>query len=228
MGPARWLKKCNRKIKYRQPNAVFLHYTITFDPGKYSKSMPLKNEEELVRNIKEGNKTALDLVYYGYHKRIFAFAFSYLKREEDAMDVVHDVFLKFWENRPNLSAESKIEPLIFTITRNTVLSIFRKNTSRQKYLSYLGSQSTDDSTTEKMVDYDLLNEKVESLIAQLPAQRRAIYTLSRHSGLSNKEISARLNIAEKTVEDNITKALVYLRKGVKGAMEAKLFLYLFL
>ncbi len=190
--------------------------------------MALKNEQELLRNIKEGNKTSLDEVYYAYHKRIYAFAFSYLKLEEDAMDVVHDVFLKFWESRHNFSAQSKIEPLIFTITRNTVLSIFRKNSSKQKYLSYLGSQTTDDSTTEKMVDYDLLNEKVENLVAQLPPKRREIYSLSRNRGLSNREISARLNIAEKTVEDNLTKALAYLRKGINGAMAGKLFFYLFL
>lgn len=186
-------------------------------------------EKEIIQGLKKGDKSCIDTLYKVYHQRIYAFALSYLKVSEDALDVAHEVFICLWEKRKDLDAEKNIESFIFTVTRNAVLSLFRKKASEQKYLSYLASLTIEDTATEKMVDYDLLNEKVETLVAQLPPRRLEIYTLSRNRGLSNKEISAQLDIAEKTVEDHLTKALAFLRNGLNGVGVAGLvFYYLFL
>ncbi len=187
------------------------------------------DEKEIIRGLKKGDKSCIDILYKTYHQRIYAFALSYLKVSEDALDVAHEVFICLWEKREKLDAEKNIESFVFAVTRNTVLSIFRKRASEQKYLSYLTSLTIEDTVTEKMVNYNLLNEKVETLVAQLPPRRREVYTLSRKRGLSNKEISTRMNITEKTVEDHITKALASLRNGLKGVgVAGMMFYYLFL
>lgn len=193
--------------------------------------MPLNlNDETIINGLKEGNKLIIDQIYHAYHKRIFAFALSLLKEEEDALDIVHEVFVKLWKNRHELAPDTRVEPLIFTITRNTVLSLFRKKASEKKYQEHLNKAPAEDitSNTENVVEYNLLKDKVDQYVQQLPPKSRKVYLLSREQGLSNKEIAQKMGIAEKTVEDHITKALNFLKKHLRDiGITGVLFWYLF-
>jgi RNA polymerase sigma-70 factor (ECF subfamily) len=193
--------------------------------------MPSIHEKEIVAGLKNSDKSTVDSLYMHFHRRIYAFAFSLIKVEEDALDVVHEVFIKLWEKRKSLDDDTKIEALIFTITRNTVLSFFRKRASQKKYNDQIISASLQNysSSTEEMIDYEFLKEKVDSLILQLPPKSQNVFLLSREKGLSNKEIAQKLEIAEKTVEDHITRALAFLKKNLKEiGILGTLFWHLFL
>lgn len=184
----------------------------------------------MTKGLINGDKTAIDSIYSAYHKRIYAFAYSYLKVKDDALDVVHEVFMKLWENRHNIEPDTKLEAFVFTITRNTVLSIFRKKASEKKYLDNLSILTvTEDLNTLNLLDYQFLKESIDQLIENLPPKRKQVFLISRNEGLSNKDIAQRLGISEKTVEDHITKALAFLREKMnKMGLIASLFAYLFL
>jgi RNA polymerase sigma-70 factor (family 1) len=194
------------------------------------KQIPTDNE--IIAGLREGSKMVIDQMYKVYHKRIFAFAFSLLKIEDDALDIVHEVFIKLWEHRHNLESNTKIEPLIFTIARNTVLSLFRKRASETKYQNYMIIDNKDEkseASTENMAEYSFLKEKVDHLVEQLPQKSQRVYILSREKGLSNKEIAGQLKIAEKTVEDHITRSLTLLKKHLRETgIVGMLFWFLFI
>jgi len=98
-----------------------------------------------------------------------------------------------------------------------VLSVFRKRISEQKYLDHLAvSAVTNTDDTEDQINYSLLKQRYEQLIEQLPPKRREIYTLSKIKGLPNKQIAALQGIAEKTVEDHLTKAFSFLKQNLSG------------
>ena len=52
-------------------------------------------------------------------------------------------------------------------------------------------------------------------VENMPPQRKQIFKMSRKEGLSNEEISLKLNINKRTVENHITQALADLRKVLK-------------
>lgn len=187
-------------------------------------------ESKMTSGLINDDKAVIDLIYSTYHKRIYAFAFSYLKIKDDALDVVHEVFLKLWENRHRIEPDTKIEAFVFTITRNTVLSIFRKKASEKKYMDHLACVTiSHDLNTQNQLDYTFLKETIDGLIKDLPPKRQEVFLKSRKDGLSNKEIAQQLNISEKTVEDHITKALGFLKKKMdKIGIIASLFYYLFI
>ena len=163
----------------------------------------------------KGDKKAIDRLYEKFHARIFYFALSFLKNEEDSYDIVQEVFIKLWENRSTYQNYTNIDALIFTLAKNTVLSVFRKRASEQKYLEFLGySAQTNNEATSEQVDYSFLKQQYESIIPQLPPKRKEIFMLSREKGLSNKEIAKLKGISEKTVEDHITKSLAFLKKHI--------------
>lgn len=63
----------------------------------------------------------------------------------------------------------------------------------------------------KNVFYKETNSKLEKLIATLPPVRRKIFEMSRFKEMSHKEISEKLSIAPKTVENHINLALKYIK-----------------
>lgn len=187
-------------------------------------------ENKMTSGLINDDKAIIDLIYNTYHKRIYTFAYSYLKIKDDALDVVHEVFMKLWESRHRIEPDTKIEAFVFTITRNTVLSIFRKKASEKKYMDHLANLTiSHDFNTQNQLDYNFLKETIDDLIKDLPPKRQEVFLKSRKDGLSNKEIAQQLNISEKTVEDHITKALGFLRKKMdKIGIVGSLFFYLFI
>ena len=57
---------------------------------------------------------------------------------------------------------------------------------------------------------------IDIAIEQMPEQRRRIFKMSRKDGLSNEEISLKLEINKRTVENHITQALADLREILKN------------
>ncbi len=53
--------------------------------------MPTIQDRKIISGLKDGDKAIIDYLYTQYHRRIYAFAFSLLKVEEDALDIVHEV-----------------------------------------------------------------------------------------------------------------------------------------
>ncbi len=167
----------------------------------------------LCEGLRRGDKNILDEIYSRYHKKIFGFALSYLKNEDDAYDVVQEVFINIWNSRSGLNKDTRIEPLIYTSAKNAVISLFRKKSTEKKYLEYLGNSVISNNIgAEELTDFGFLEEQYEALIIQLPEKRKKIFLLSRKAGLSNKEIAVRLGISEKTVENQMTSALAFFKE----------------
>lgn len=180
--------------------------------------------------LKNDDRSVIDEIYASYHLRLFRFALAYLKNEEDSYDVVQEVFVKLWENRFHLAATTVFDAFLFTVTKNTVISLLRKRITEQKYQAeFAGNNEAENSTIEGDIDYQIINTKYLQLVELLPPKRREIFRLSREGGKSNKEIALEKGISEKTVEDHLTKSLSFLRQQLgKLGYSVLLFVYLFL
>ena len=174
------------------------------------------DRNKIIKRLRAGEKEALNELYAMYSRRVFSFAFGYLKQEEDAHDVVQEVFIRLWTTREKLSSDSNLEAYLFTLARNLVISTFRKKISEKEYLENLRFLVVkNNSDTESQVDYALLAEKMKVLIHSMPEQRQRVYLLSKESGRSNKSIAEELQISVKTVEDHVTKARKFLKDHLK-------------
>lgn len=184
---------------------------------------------KLLKQIRVNDKDAINSIFLAYSKRLYNFAFAYLKTDGDSRDVVQDTFVSLWNNRNNLKEDTNLEAYLFTITRNSVISIFRKKISEKEYLKYLRETAIIQYTeNDGQYDYERLSEHLRELVNQLPEQRKLIFRLSKENGLSNKAIAEELNISVKTVEDHMTKARRFLKSRLTGyGIVAVLFYELF-
>ncbi|HRT47934.1 MAG TPA: RNA polymerase sigma-70 factor [Bacteroidales bacterium] len=188
----------------------------------------IENEEFLVRSLSKGNILAFNTLFKEYSGRLFRFANGYLRSEAEAEEIVQEVFTIIWEKRKDLKDELSFKSYLFTIAFNIIKKHFRRKTYLAEYLNSEIYSDLDISTTDK-IDYDSVCDFIRKLVDRLPDRRREIFIKSRFEGLSIKELSEELGISHKTVENQITAALKFLKENLKHEfLPAVLFFFLFI
>jgi RNA polymerase sigma-70 factor (ECF subfamily) len=76
--------------------------------------------------------------------------------------------------------------------------------------------STSANPADQFLTFHELELQIQDIVKGLPEKCRLVYQLSREQGLSNKEIAGKLGISDKTVENQLTKALARIRSGLRG------------
>lgn len=180
--------------------------------------------------LKEGDVASFDDIFKKYHKKVYYFANSYLKNKEEAEDVVQEVFMNLWRHRDQINEHSIFSKYLFKITYNATCKRFRKRSSEKKHLEeMLQSTSIEDNSTKLDIEYNNLLETKDLLINNLPERQKRILLLSIEEQLTSEEISRKLNISKKTVENYLSSARTYLRKSLSDkGMLSFLFMVLFL
>ncbi|MCX6262056.1 MAG: RNA polymerase sigma-70 factor [Bacteroidia bacterium] len=173
----------------------------------------IKDESLLVLNLSKGNLLAFNALYRAYSGRLYRFALGYLKQESEAEELVQEVFTIIWEKRSNLKEELSFKSFLFTISFNIIRKNFRTKTYLSDYLKTVTGSEQDMQTSQKIL-YDSLSQFINELVNKLPARRKEIFIKSRFEGLSIKEISEKLKISHKTVENQLTDALRFIRTNL--------------
>jgi RNA polymerase sigma-70 factor (family 1) len=186
-----------------------------------------ENEEQVVKSLSEGNVLAFNTLFREYSNRLYRFAYSYLKSEAEAEELVQEVFTIIWEKHKDLKKELSFKSFLFTISFNIIRKHFRTKTNLVKYLKN-GYCFDLDLQTSQNINYNSLYQYITTLVNKLPDRRREIFIKSRFEGLSIKEIAEELHISHKTVENQITDALKFIRQNIsKESTLYILFFFLF-
>ena len=171
-------------------------------------------EVSFVFALQRGEASAVDYFFNKYAKQLYRFAFSYLKSESDAEEIVQEIFLKIWEKRKNIDPNQAFKKYLFTITLNSIRKNFLQKAKEEKFKLELYNVLLEQSIEEKEeINYHsylkILNEQIELL----PEKRKEIFVMHKKEGLTVKEVSEILNISPKTVENQLTSAIKSIRDG---------------
>jgi len=130
-----------------------------------------------------------------------------------AKDVVQGSFLKLWEARPAISNDLTVKAYLYKIIINSSLDILRKEKKKQDGQKDAGQRMRDGSSSNGIDqnDYKQLSNEIDQAISELPEQMRRIFQLCRFEGLKYREVADRLGISVKTVETQMSRALLKLR-----------------
>ncbi|WP_349317844.1 RNA polymerase sigma-70 factor [Chitinophaga sp. MM2321] len=164
--------------------------------------------------VRKGDQAAFAEIYHKYAAELFQYAGKVLKDSTAAEDIVQELFAGLWKSREQLHIHTSLRAYIYAANRNLLLKVIRKREKESHLFNQLEYRVTYAPDPENLLHNKELGIRISLLAAGLPDKCREIYRLSREQHLSNKEISARLGITEKTVENQLTIALRKLRKGM--------------
>lgn len=173
----------------------------------------LKDESVFVSGLSKGNLVAFNALYREYSSRLYRFAYGYLKNDAEAEELVQEVFTIIWEKRAELKEELSFRSFLFTIAFNLIRKHFRTRTYLNIYLKSISGTGKDNSTSQKIV-HDSLHQYITTLVERLPQRRREIFIKSRFEGKSIKQIAEELQLSHKTIENQLTDALRFLRMNL--------------
>ncbi|TDS12180.1 RNA polymerase sigma factor [Sphingobacterium paludis] len=171
-----------------------------------------------------GDAEAFYHLFLRYNKSLYTTAYMKLNDEEEAKDVVQDVFANLWHKREAIAIRNgQLAPYLYAAIRYRVLDIIakKKNASDHIRSLHVFLQHCEDHT-DHAVRENMLLTIIKQQISLLPNRMQQIFLLSRYDHLSHKEIAQRLDIAESTVTDQVKKAMKILRSKLRH-----LFLLLF-
>ena len=185
-------------------------------------------EREVIEQLRDGSKEAFRLMFDEVGPKIYAFALSYLKNDFEAEELLQEVFLKLWEIRSSLDSSRNLKSFLFKICINLIYDFIRRKNIEQVYLDYSekNNPSSGDNTWHEVIYNDMLNN-LQQLIAAMPEQRQRIFRMSKEDGLSNEEIADRLNLSKRTVENQLYRAVSFLKEKINtGSIPALFFFFL--
>ncbi|MCQ6957316.1 RNA polymerase sigma factor [Mucilaginibacter aquariorum] len=170
------------------------------------------DEQQLLLRLKKHDQEAFTVIYNTYAKKLFRYAVKIIKSSEIAEDTVHDVFVKLWNDAPSLNIESSIQPYLYKVTRNHLLNLITREGVQDRFINEIVSTTKDfTQNTEDTLVYRETLEKTMQAIDKLPAQRKLIFEMRRNNGMSHSQIARELNIADSTVNNQLVKALKYIK-----------------
>ena len=143
------------------------------------------------------------------HKRLKQFGYAILKSNEEAEELVSDIFIKIWEKKEKLvSIES---PLLYFYT--TAKNLAFNRLQKQKRLKSLNPEewlmqvnSIPLNPEELMMTAEMLN-KIKRAVNELPPRCKLIFKLVKEDGLKYREVAELLQLSVKTVEAQMAIAL---------------------
>lgn len=168
-----------------------------------------RTDAELFLIFKSGDTKGFNGLFNRHWMGLFRLAYKILENKELAKDVVQEIFLSLYESISHNEIH-QIKGYLFQSVKYQCFMHLRSGRISEKHLSRLQHVMASNYTEEKM-EADELETILNHRIDCLPERCRQVFYLSRYHYLSNRKIAEQLNISQKTVEHQISKALKTLR-----------------
>ncbi len=171
-------------------------------------------QRALFTKLASGDESAYDEIFRLWYPQLVRVA-SYLLRDADvAEEVVQEVMLEVWRRRETLALEQEPRRYLMRATRNRALNHVRHQKVAARAALLDDADDSQPATAPAVVDAKDLEAAIAAAVASLPERCRAVFELSRRHFFSYAQIADALDIAPKTVENQMGKALRILRAAL--------------
>ncbi len=166
--------------------------------------------------LKEGSEEAFSEIYERYWEKLYSFAFNRLRSHETTFELVQEIFESLWKRRSVIEFHTSLSGYLYASMRYLIVHHIKYSKLKESYCQEFVTfhASLEDNSTEDVVALHDLEDALNRSLVELPKRCQEVFKMSRQQNRSIKEIAEELNISHKTVENQLTAALKYLRTSL--------------
>lgn len=119
-----------------------------------------------------------------------------------------------WEKQHELTLDNSIRSFLYTIVRNKSLNLLKKRKIEVAELDENFDVASQAISPLEIMQARETEAAIYELIDKLPPKCKQIFIMSRKEQMLNREIAAIMEINEKTVENQISIAIKFIKAGL--------------
>ena len=145
-----------------------------------------------------------------------AYAYNFLKEQEASEEICQEVFFQLWVNREKTDIRTAISSYLYRAVRNRCINLIKHIDIRENYKQYNSDEiEKNQNEATDTLQVTELDQTIRTAIDRMPLQRKKIFIMSRYEELTYAEIAEKMGLSKKTIENQMGKALHYLREELK-------------
>jgi RNA polymerase sigma-70 factor (ECF subfamily) len=180
----------------------------------------------LMLRVQQGDQAAFQELFQKFSPRVLQFARRFVKSEAQAEELTQDVFVQVFRFRHRYQPQSRFSTWLFTIATNLSLNELRRPERRLRVDLWEQRDGEERAEGPPLPDPDAvtpeegaaarqLSERLERLVAELPAKQRAALLLSRMDGLAYRDVAEALGCTEGAVKALLFRATQSLKRSLR-------------
>lgn len=179
-------------------------------------------DKDLVKLVAKGDSQAFEELVTRFNLKVNQLAMRLTKNQEDAEEVVQDVFTTLFRKAASFEGKSAFSSWLYRVVVNAAFMKLRKKRSRPTIgiddlspglrQSVLEDEEQSFTRSEKFMSNRELRRLLEHAVQRLPEQYRDVFILRDVDGLSNQEVSEILDLSIPAVKSRLHRSRLMLRK----------------
>ena len=165
-------------------------------------------DERLIEAIRRNDYVSYNKLFERYYGRLCQYVYSLLMDKSDTEDIVQELFLNIWKNRERIEIKENVGGYLYKMAKHLALNHLRSKV----YFNNLSETQDQLSYEDDRVESEEFRISLYRCIDHLPGRCKEVLLLHRIKGLTQKEISEKLDVSIKTIKNQIWISLQKLRR----------------
>ena len=173
------------------------------------------SDRELLNQLSKDNTEAFKVLFDQYYPVLVRVLMRYSSDQEQIKDWIQEIYIRLWESREGIKADSieNFKAYFIVTARNyAIKELGRKRRLNQEQLRSVMHAEIADSSAVNSMEENELRQAYQMAISRLPVKTQKAYVLNRETGLTYRGVAKELGISIKTVETQISRAIMLLRQ----------------
>ncbi|WJM09151.1 RNA polymerase sigma factor [Paenibacillus sp. PK1-4R] len=178
------------------------------------------NDEELIQEIREGSRAAMEVLVKRHYKSIFAYVYLKTGEYHTAYDLTQEVFVKMMNSLNKYQNTGQFSHWLLKIAVNHCRDYYRgrefKQQQRESELTEDAFPASEQQNVWNIFHKRFQNEQVMRAVLSLPDHQRDAVILNYYNGLKIREVAELTGTNESTVKSRIRLGITKLKEIIVG------------
>ncbi|QNK64440.1 sigma-70 family RNA polymerase sigma factor [Pedobacter sp. PAMC26386] len=176
------------------------------------------NDTQLTASMISGDQAAFDEIYKRCWKKLYNESFKRLKNMEQVEELVQSVFVDLWVKKERKNNILNIYAYLVTAVRYQVYMLYKKSRTLPQFEEPLDHMAVSYNGADSLINEKEIRNYIAVWLAMQPEKRGEIFRMKFMDEYTTKEISEKLGVSQKTVQNQVTTSHASLRQFSKKLM----------